>query len=186
VPRLGRQSSRAESYIVIFIGVHQIADRRFSRHILSARRIDSMRMFGVPLCAVVLTALLGLRFAAPVGIQARPQSASQDAAKIQNPVPAEEASIAAGKKLYADHCAECHGETGKGDGPRAPYATPTPPSLVDAEWKHGSTDGEIFTVIHDGVKDTDMAPFSEKMTTHQIWDAVNYLRSIGPAPAKQL
>ena len=30
--------------------------------------------------------------------------------------------------------------------------TPKPSNLTDADWKHGSTDGEIFTVIRDGVK----------------------------------
>jgi mono/diheme cytochrome c family protein len=149
-----------------------------------------MRIPGLWLYALPLVVLVSVRLAAP-DVEAWSQaqqtgSASQDAAKPQNPVPADDTSIAAGKKLYADHCVECHGETGKGDGVRAPYATPTPPSLVDAEWQHGSTDGEIFTVIRDGVKDTDMAPFSDKMTTHQIWDVVNYLRSIGPAPAKGL
>ena len=32
----------------------------------------------------------------------------------------------------------------------------------------------------DGVKDTGMKAFASRMTTHQIWDVVNYLRSIGP------
>ena len=44
----------------------------------------------------------------------------------------------------------------------------------------GSTDGEIFVVIRDGVKNTGMKPYGRKMTTHQIWDVVNYLRSMGP------
>src|SRR5689334_14382660 len=41
------------------------------------------------------------------------------AARKQNPVPADAASIAKGKKLYADACATCHGEAGKGNGPSA-------------------------------------------------------------------
>jgi mono/diheme cytochrome c family protein len=57
---------------------------------------------------------------------------------------------------------------------------PKPPDLTDAEWKHGSTDGEIFTVIRDGVRSTGMKAYGRKMTAHQVWDVVNYLRSIGP------
>jgi mono/diheme cytochrome c family protein len=100
-----------------------------------------------------------------------------------NTVTADATSIAAGKKLYASNCTSCHGETAQGDGPGGKQLKPPPPSLVDATWIHGSTDGEIFLVIRDGVKDTGMKAFGSRMTTHQIWDVVNYLRSIGPESA---
>ena len=57
---------------------------------------------------------------------------------------------------------------------------PKPSDLSDADWKHGSSDGEIFVVIRDGVKNTGMKTFAKKLTAHQIWDVVNYVRSIGP------
>jgi|SRR5215831_17443756 len=103
-----------------------------------------------------------------------------EAAKIKNPVPATPESVAAGEKLYTKYCASCHGDTGKGDGMMGEDMDPKPANLVDAEWKHGSTDGEISVVIRDGVKSTGMKAFSRKLTAHQIWDVVNYLRSIGP------
>ena len=103
------------------------------------------------------------------------------AAKMKNLVPADATSIAAGKQIFEKQCAACHGETGKGDGKMAAQVNPKPPDLTDAEWKHGSTDGEIFLVIKDGAKNTAMKPYNSKLTTHQIWDVVNYIRSIGPA-----
>jgi len=103
------------------------------------------------------------------------------AAKVQNPVKADATSIAAGQKLYEKHCAGCHGETGKGDGSMGEDLNPKPSNLTDADWKHGSTDGEIFLVIRDGSKNTGMKGFGKKVTAHQIWDVVNYIRSIGPA-----
>jgi mono/diheme cytochrome c family protein len=106
------------------------------------------------------------------------------AAKIKNPLPATEASIAAGEKLYVRHCSECHGATGKGDGEMGDEMDPKPADLTDAQWKHGSSDGEIFTVIRSGVKSTGMKSFAKKLTTHQTWDIVNYLRTLGPKPAK--
>ena len=102
------------------------------------------------------------------------------AAKLQNPVPATDESIAAGRAIYVKRCAECHGDHGKGDGDMADMSNPKPADLSDADWKHGSTDGEIFTVVRDGVKNTDMKPFGTKLTTHQLWDVVNFVRSLGP------
>jgi len=102
------------------------------------------------------------------------------AANLKNPVAANEASVSAGRQTYDKQCAGCHGDTGKGDGAMGEELNPKPANLVDADWKHGSSDGEIFVVIRDGVKNTGMKPYGRKMTTHQIWDLVNYLRSIGP------
>jgi mono/diheme cytochrome c family protein len=106
--------------------------------------------------------------------------ATLQATKPTNPVQADAASMAAGKKLYDSNCASCHGDTGLGDGRAGKTLTPPPANLTDDTWIHGSTDGEIFLVIRDGVKDTGMKPFGSKMTAHQMWDVVNYLRSIGP------
>jgi mono/diheme cytochrome c family protein len=101
-----------------------------------------------------------------------------EAAKLQNPVAADATSVAEGQKLYTKFCSECHGDAGKGDGEMSEDLNPKPANLTDADWKHGSTDGEIFTVIRDGVKNTGMKPYARKLTTHQIWDVVNYVRSI--------
>ena len=44
------------------------------------------------------------------------------------PVAAQDAE--AGRVLYMRHCATCHGETAKGDGPMAPVLTLVPPGLT--------------------------------------------------------
>jgi len=107
------------------------------------------------------------------------------AARLNNPVPPSAASTAAGQALYQKQCAGCHGDTGKGDGAMGEELTPKPSNLTDADWKHGSTDGEIFTVIRDGVKSTGMKGYGRKMTAHQLWDVVNYIRSVGPKTGPQ-
>jgi len=104
-----------------------------------------------------------------------------EAAKMNNPVKPDATSIAAGKNLYDKNCAGCHGDTGKGDGAMGSDLDPKPSDLTDTDWKHGSTDGELFLVIRDGAKGTGMKPIGKKMTPHQIWDVINYVRSIGPA-----
>ena len=105
-----------------------------------------------------------------------------EAAKLKNPVSADAASIEDGKKLYSRHCASCHGPSGKGDGGMA-LSGGTPANLTDETWDHGSSDGEIFVVIRDGTS-TDMESYKEKLTEKQIWNLVNFIRSIGPKPAK--
>jgi mono/diheme cytochrome c family protein len=102
-----------------------------------------------------------------------------EAAKIKNAVPATETSIAAGEKLYVRHCSECHGATGKGDGEMGDEMDPKPADLTDAQWKHGSSDGEIFTVIREGAGPKfDMKGYKSKMTETDTWNVVNYLRSL--------
>ena len=101
-----------------------------------------------------------------------------EAQKLKNPEPANDESVEAGKKLYQRHCASCHGPQGKGDGSLA-LAGGTPSDLTDDTWDYGSTDGEIFAAIRDGVS-TDMLAYKDKMTDKQIWQTVHYLRSIGP------
>ena len=105
-----------------------------------------------------------------------------EAEKLKNPVPSDAASIEEGKKLYGRHCASCHGPTGKGDGGMA-LSGGTPANLTDETWDHGSSDGEIFVVIRDGTS-SDMESYKEKLTEKQIWNLVNFIRSIGPKPAK--
>jgi mono/diheme cytochrome c family protein len=103
-----------------------------------------------------------------------------EAAKIVNPVVASAGSIAAGRRAYTQFCTNCHGTSGKGDGRGAP-AGALVPDLTDAKWDYGSTDGEIFTVIHDGVS-VDMGPYAERMKDTDIWNVINFVRSLGPKP----
>jgi high-affinity iron transporter len=118
---------------------------------------------------------------APQSTEKNTAPASSKAARTKNPVPPTPASIQSGHVVYDRLCASCHGEAGKGNGLMGEELNPKPADLTDAEWKHGSTDGEIYALIRSGVKGTGMKAYGRKLTTHQVWDVVNYIRSIGPA-----
>ena len=107
-----------------------------------------------------------------------------DPKKIKNPVASNPQSIQAGNTIFQKSCAVCHGPMGKGDGAIVASLKPEatkPPNLTDAEWKHGSTDGELFTVIHDGVAPKfEMKGQAGKLSDTDIWNVVNYVKSLGP------
>jgi len=124
--------------------------------------------------------LLVLALVALVAVSAGAQNpgGSADGKKLKSPVASSPESIKAGAALYGKYCKFCHGADAKGNGPMAPKDT-HPPDLTDAKWDHGSTDGEIFMVIKEGVGPKfDMKGLKSKMTDKEIWNVVNYLHSL--------
>ena len=116
---------------------------------------------------------------AAVNATAKNPGGNADARKIKNPVAASAVSIKAGEAVYKKYCAFCHNTDAKGEGPLAPKDS-HPPNLVDDKWDHGSTDGEIFAVIQNGAGPTSvMKGFKGKMPDQDMWNVVNYLRSLG-------
>ena len=101
---------------------------------------------------------------------------------LKNPIPADAESVSAGQKIYSKACMMCHGQTGKGDGPIAKTLKPEatkPSSLVDDQWDYGSTDGEMFVAIRDGIGPKfEMKVQKGKISDQEIWHLVNYVRSL--------
>lgn len=55
--------------------------------------------------------------------------------------------MAAGKKLYDERCAPCHGTSGKGDGAAAAALNPKPRNYSDKAWQASVTDEQIKKAI---------------------------------------
>ena len=101
-----------------------------------------------------------------------------EASKLKNPVAASPESIKAGQALFQKNCRFCHGDTGTGDGPMAPGGS-HPANLTDDKWDRGSSDGEIFTVIREGAGPKFvMKGFKSSLTEKDVWNLVNYLRTL--------
>jgi len=107
--------------------------------------------------------------------------APEDAKKLKNPLAVTDASLAAAKAVFLDHCAQCHGEGGKGDGPEAPMYDVKPADFTDAHMMGEMTDGEIFWKISEGRRP--MLEFKKRLTEEQRWQLVNYVRTFAPKPA---
>jgi mono/diheme cytochrome c family protein len=103
--------------------------------------------------------------------------ATGDAAKMVNPTKATAESIALGKKAYGTDCAMCHGKTGAGDGDLAADMKLKLKDYRDPEALKSLTDGEIFTIIEKGKGQ--MSGEEGRMKPGQIWDVVNFVRSLG-------
>jgi mono/diheme cytochrome c family protein len=98
-------------------------------------------------------------------------------AKIRkNPIPPSPSALTAARPIYLEKCAQCHGDTGKGDGPEAAMYYPSPKSLVDASNMNAVTDGEIFYQISEGRKP--MPSFKKRLTEEQRWQLVLFVRSL--------
>lgn len=108
--------------------------------------------------------LLALTFGA-VAVAAPPMQAAPPA---QPPQPA------SGRTLYAQNCAPCHGQTGKGDGPSAPGLSAPATAFADPNVIAGLSFSEMFSVTKNGRMARMMPPWSGRLTDQQIWDAVGY------------
>jgi cytochrome c oxidase cbb3-type subunit 3 len=102
----------------------------------------------------------------------------QDAQKLKNPVANTKKSIAAGRVTFLQNCTMCHGENGKAEGSLVADATDlTSPQL----YKSGTSEGEIFHSIRDGAGDQMPAFKSQLDSETDIWNLVNFIRSLWPA-----
>ena len=106
----------------------------------------------------------------------------------KNPLAVSEGNLNAAKPLFNEYCANCHGDSGKGDGSDAMMYDPSPSDLTDAKHMNSLTDGEIYYQITQGRKP--MPSFRNKLTEDQRWKLVILVRSFSgavafpPAPAK--
>ena len=98
-------------------------------------------------------------------------------ASVKNPITTSAESVAMGKQAYTRLCAPCHGTSAEGSAGND--LIPASPDLTDAMWDHGATDGEVFASIKNGIApEFNMTPFKDRLKDDEIWNVVNYLRSI--------
>jgi mono/diheme cytochrome c family protein/peroxiredoxin len=93
------------------------------------------------------------------------------------------ASISEGQRLFAEHCAVCHGPRGAGDGPAAATLQPRPPDLR-AHHVALHTAGDLFWWITHGRPP--MPAFAERLDAQARWHLVNYLRALAAGDAARL
>jgi mono/diheme cytochrome c family protein len=108
-------------------------------------------------------------------------SSLQQAAVPSIPVPSTPASIQRGKIGFLQNCAACHDEDGRARSSAIALAA----DLTRPEsWKFSQTTAKVFLSIKKGAGDN-MPPFEQDLKDDQIWDIINFIRSIGPQEGQE-
>jgi mono/diheme cytochrome c family protein len=120
------------------------------------------------LSGVVLLAAAVFAFRLPSG----------SAPRYINPVPPNRSSILEGQAIYRVQCVNCHGPTGRGDGPVGLTLQPPPADLYAHTQPGVHPDGRLFEWISFGFGDSSVMPkFETILTEEERWHVVNYIRT---------
>ena len=128
------------------------------------------RIAMVAIGAAALTAIVRQ----PLGAQAQPPAVAATGA-------------AHGKAIYDAHCVECHGASGRGDGPASPLLTPRPRDFTAGKFEirtteTGSvpTDEDLARTIRQGMYGTSMPAWQSLLSDADVADVVSYVKTFSP------
>lgn len=95
--------------------------------------------------------------------------------------------VQAGRSLYQQKCAECHGAQGMGDGEAAKALNPSPALLAYMIQRPISVDEYLMWSISDGGKElgTDMPAFKDNLSRDEIWTIIAFMRAGFPQTAAE-
>jgi len=100
-----------------------------------------------------------------------------EARERRNPVIATTAALADARAHFADHCASCHGNDGRGDTEMGRGLYPRAPDMR-LPATQGLSDGELFYIIEDGVRLTGMPAWGEPGEERESWELVHFIRHL--------
>jgi mono/diheme cytochrome c family protein len=86
--------------------------------------------------------------------------------------------------VFVHHCASCHGEKGRGDGPAGRFLNPPPRNFADAEWQASITDERLRQTIRQGGGPMGLSPAMAShpdLSSEQIEELIRYIRSLPDA-----
>ncbi|MGC0772714.1 MAG: c-type cytochrome [Candidatus Acidiferrum sp.] len=113
-------------------------------------------------------------------------SIARAAPKQTNPITPDEANLAAGARLYRDHCTLCHGDPAHPKSVLAGSLNPPAPQFMDD--KPDMPENNNFYILQHGVRWTAMPGWKNVLSEQQIWQLVTFLSHMHdlPPPAKQV
>ena len=94
---------------------------------------------------------------------------------MKNPIALTDATLAAAREHWADHCATCHGNDGSGQTDIGRSLYPKAPDMRQAATQQ-MTDGELFSIIRNGVRLTGMPAWGGDEAEN--WKLVHFVRHL--------
>jgi mono/diheme cytochrome c family protein len=102
------------------------------------------------------------------GPAARLSEAPPSAQSLRNPFAGQKEAVAAGRKLYEQHCAQCHGSDARGLEHAADLHSPA---------IQNAPPGTLFWALRNGRIRKGMPSWSQ-LPDQQIWQIVTYLKTL--------
>jgi mono/diheme cytochrome c family protein len=99
-----------------------------------------------------------------------------------NPVTPTDLAIAEARDHFADHCAMCHANDGSGQTMMGANMYPPAPDMRGKDTQD-LTDGEIFSIIRDGIRFTGMPGWGGE--DEENWKLVLFIRHLPHLSAKE-
>jgi len=146
-----------------------------------------------PSQALAVLALLYVSAGCSPDMQEQPSYRSQEAPRLHSPagsIPRESRALVSrealangpmsvrAKELYRVNCLPCHGESGKGTGPVAPYLKELPADLLAPKVRALSKE-QLYHIITNG---KDMMPsFKGELSATERMTIASFIQSMGPA-----
>jgi mono/diheme cytochrome c family protein len=96
-------------------------------------------------------------------------------------------NVDAGKQLYQQRCAPCHGPDGKANTPTAQALNPKPRDHTDGAYMNQLSDEQLFKVIKQGgtaVGKSPIMPPQADLSDKQVQDMIAFVRSLALPPYK--
>ncbi len=112
-----------------------------------------------------------------VVVQCRELAREIIAAKNLSRSPRVTPDLVAGKTLFTTHCASCHGNDGRADGPAATGMTPAPANFHDAARMETLTPYKVFNTTTFGITGTAMPAFAA-LSDAERWSVAFFVFSL--------
>lgn len=114
-------------------------------------------------------------------------SIPSDLHKARNPLPLTSDVLVEARAHFADHCAVCHANDGKGQTEMGKHLYPRAPDMTLQETQSQS-DGELFATIENGVRLTGMPGWGEGTaeSARGSWALVHFIRHLPTVTSEEL
>jgi mono/diheme cytochrome c family protein len=119
--------------------------------------------------------------------QMRDLAVPTSARALRNPVQPSEEILAEARAHFADHCASCHGNDGKGQTAMGRNLYPRAPDMT-ASRTQSKSEGEIFYTIKNGVRLSGMPAWGEDTPEDDraSWELVHFIRHLPSVTPEEL